>query len=806
MNEKVELAVRDGAELDHALALAQHTVYKRYLSELGRYPLVKPTQILLGEKPEDCIRLLHLEELDCKHGEDIFQKLSTVYHASMSLGCNLIVMIDVERIGAPVKVYVGVRSSEEHDGKNISRKALTISYNALKSGMQSNFPGTKSRGIPSQNELPGLMDNIFGIDAKYISSVSCVASVRDKSKTQDKLFIQGLERFVDAMQGNAYTALFLAEPVGEEQQMRIRSGYESLYSTLSSFGKSVWSYSENESAAVMDSLSRGTSQAIAEGTSNTQAHTNSVGMNMGLGSSNTNGMGRTRSESEGSGASWNVGSSIRNIGGVLRFMNPAVGGIVEALGDVVESAIGTSSASQTVGEAVSNTVSRTLGINVGGNAGHSTTRSDTSSHTETETRSETRTRGRTDTLGTGMTLQIENVNKPIQEMLDRIEEQLKRTQEGEDYGTYSCAAYFLSGRQESSLLAANTYRALMIGEGSSVENGAINFWDGQENPESVKVIKEYLRRFVHPIFAMPVAAGTGDTDNCVMYTPGTIVSGLELPMHLGLPTRSVYGLPVLEHAEFGRNVMLKNRSGQPEDESKINLGCIYHMGQEEQKSKVALNLSELTAHTFVTGSTGAGKSNTVYRMLEGLTGQGVNFLVVEPAKGEYKNPDAFGGRDDVIIFGTNHKIAGTELLRINPFSFPEHTHVLEHMDRLVEIFNVCWPMYAAMPAILKDAIQRAYEDAGWDIAASENRYSSQLFPSFADVLRQIRLVLNESEYSQDNKGDYTGALVTRVKSLTNGLNGLMFRSDEIAPEILFDRNVIVDLSRVGSTETKALIM
>lgn len=56
------------------------------------------------------------------------------------------------------------------------------------------------------------------------------------------------------------------------------------------------------------------------------------------------------------------------------------------------------------------------------------------------------------------------------------------------------------------------------------------------------------------------------------------------------------------------------------------------------------------------------------------------------------------------------------------------------------------------------------------------------------------------------KSNYTGSLVTRVKSLTNGLNGQIFSSDEIENTTLFDKNVIVDLSRVGSQETKALIM
>lgn len=71
---------------------------------------------------------------------------------------------------------------------------------------------------------------------------------------------------------------------------------------------------------------------------------------------------------------------------------------------------------------------------------------------------------------------------------------------------------------------------------------------------------------------------------------------------------------------------------------------------------------------------------------------------------------------------------------------------------------------------------------------------------------QIKKVLDESDYSDDNKGDYTGALVTRLRSLTNGINGLIFTTDDITDIQLFDRNVIVDLSKVGSSETKALIM
>ena len=212
-------------------------------------------------------------------------------------------------------------------------------------------------------------------------------------------------------------------------------------------------------------------------------------------------------------------------------------------------------------------------------------------------------------------------------------------------------------------------------------------------------------------------------------------------------------------------------------------------------------MDSLCAHTFITGSTGTGKSNFIYNLLEQIYEEDKHFLVIEPAKGEYKN--VLGGFDDVSVYGTNPMY--TELLHINPFSFPEHINVLEHIDRLVEIFNACWPMYAAMPAVLKDSIERVYKDKGW--VFSNPAYYSDAFPTFADLIKVLPDIMSESLYSSDTKNDYSGALITRVKSLTNGINGEIFCSTkEISNEALFDKNVIVDISRVGSIETKSLIM
>ena len=811
--DKDKIDDRNYEELSVAIELAQHTVYKRFLEELSDYPLVDLDNEKKAEDAKDCLRFLKLDELTCKKGEDNFQKLSTVYHAGMALGCSLAVMIDAKSNDAPVDIYVGVKNSGAKDEAN----QLSTSFITLKNGIQSNFPGTKFRDMPSQGEFPELIKGIFGDESinNFVSSVSCVASSRDKSKTENKEFIQGLEHFVDAMRGNTYTAVFLAEPVTQKEQNDIRAGYENLYSTLSSFRKSVWSYNENESQAVMESLSDGVSRSVAEGITKTQSHAVSQGVNIGVNASSNKSTSHTHTEgtantkpTNGAKAGQIMSSGLVGmIGKGVMLVNPVIGaglmaadGLLKVAGNIMQGA----SKTKSVSDSISNTIGKTLGVSGGVSAGRTTTKSESESNTQTDTTTKTKTSGTTETSGSGMALQIENTNKSIDEMLSRIEEQLKRTKEGEDYGAYNCAAYFLSAKQENVLSAANTYRALMLGEGSSVESSAINFWDGTEKSnkkDAVQTIKEYLKRFRHPVFAMPLYIEK-EKGCYITYTAGTVVSGLELPLHLGLPTRSVYGLPVIEHAEFGRSVTLK-RSGTSQDERTIRLGKTYHMGQVEE-SKVNLNLSELTAHTFVTGSTGAGKSNTIYQMLDQLSRQNVNFLVVEPAKGEYKK--MFGGYSDVTVYGTNNLMREYDMLRLNPFSFPDGIHVLEHMDRLVEIFNVCWPMYAAMPAILKDAIQRAYERAGWDIETSENRYDRRIFPTFIDVYQQITQVLEESAYSSDNKSDYTGALVTRLKSLTTGINGLIFVSDDIPMHKLFDSKVIVDLSRIGSSETKSLIM
>lgn len=395
------------------------------------------------------------------------------------------------------------------------------------------------------------------------------------------------------------------------------------------------------------------------------------------------------------------------------------------------------------------------------------------------------------------TLTTTTENKSVTDLLKLLDEAIKRTNEFDSYGMWNVAGYFISDDMSTAEIAASNYRSLMNGENSGREVSAINSWrrNGIVNGD-FSDLTTYLSRFVHPQFCY--------WGNNGLITASTFISGKELGLHLGLPRATIPGLPVIEHAEFGKEVVTyrlfsKERNLRPED--RITLGKVFDLGQIIDK-EVELDNKSLNMHTFITGSTGSGKSNTVYQMLTELHQDKIPFLVVEPAKGEYK--DVFGNWSDVNVFSTNPKIA--DLININPFKFPDSIHVLEHVDGLVEIFSVCWPMYDAMPAFFKDAILKSYESVGWDLSSSTYDGDNIEYPDFNILVEQLEYLIDSSDYASDIKSNYRGALITRVKSLTIGLNKFIFTNEQTPYELLFDKNCILDISRIKSSETKALIM
>lgn len=776
------------AGFEAALQAVDHVVLKKYLTKLNQLDVVSlAPEWNVSLRPEDDanlskdVRLFKITQMVYERDEFSAYKFASVFNALAALSCSVFVLIQSD--GRKTDFYMGVRS------QNSSHSTASLKE-TLKRALQGQFPGIQ---IPEKDLMNREMLQLLSrLPEDHISAVSCVANIRDEDIHDNDSFVQGLEKLVLAMQGQAYTGIILASGTSADQLSEMRRQYETIYTQLAPFAKTQISYLSNQ--AINFSLANTLGESFSDTTGET--HSDSVTEGKSTSQSDTRSVSRPSAMSK-------VIAGLSAVATIIS-KDPLLGLAIGQAGTLFQK---TTTEGHSYSESSSTSQSHS--------ESHST------SHQEGTSRSQTDTKGISDSKGETLMLNMEN--KTISDMLERIDTQLKRIKECESLGMWNCAAYFLSDADNkyAAEIAASTYKALMRGENSGVEVSAVNSWaaDYPEQRWKIPAIRDYLTHFMHPVFSCPLG------NQRIEVTPCSLISGNELALHMGLPRKSVCGFPVTEHADFGKEVTYmgipsardsqpKPKSGNSENEKTdkekeekqpepvfIRLGQIFNMGRETE-SRVHLNLESLSMHTFITGSTGVGKSNTIYELLRQLRAYGRHFMVVEPAKGEYKN--VFGGWRDVSVFGTNPYY--TDLLKINPFKFPRGIHVLEHIDRLIEIFNVCWPMYAAMPAVLKDALLQAYEVCGWDLDTSKNAFSQEIFPTFADLQEELVHVIQQSAYSEEVKSNYTGSLVTRVRSLTNGLNRQIFCADEIGDSRLFDSNVIVDLSRVGSLETKALIM
>lgn len=753
----------------NALNLVDDVVLKSYLKRLDSMDIASMPE---AEGVDSSIVLFKINRMVYEEDEFATDKFISAISSMSFADCSVFLVIDGYR--DKTDFYMGV--------KNNDSKRTTVSVaDTFKSSLVGQFPGIdiEDCSIIDRGKNSSLQEQVLRriSNASSLSSYVGIPAFKDEDgKYDNKNYVQGTEKLAQAMQGKRYTAIILASNLTTDVVTEIRNGYETIYSQLSPMSTQQLAYSTNESLANAINRSKGVTQGKTKTQTIGESHTN--------GTSNSH----SKSDSETKKSKIAVGSSV--LGGVLAAVGTGltITGAGAAIGLPLMAAGGAMSAVGAAGKSKTSGTTDTYGTSQSDTENRSM--SDAESHSETFTDS----LGKTATIGSSKNYTLTIHNKHIEELRKRIDQELERISMSESTGLWSVASYFFSYDNDfaSAESASTIFKSIMQGEESGVETSAINSWI--DNSQKMKMLTNSVCHLSHPVFWNNL---TVNGEN-IKVENSSLLSSKELAMLLSLPHKSVPGFPVVEHVSLAKEVIRNNESLMKRE---VSLGCIFDLGKAYIENRVKLDVKSLTQHVFVTGSTGCGKSETIYKLINETKQVGTKFLVIEPAKGEYKN--VFG---DVNVFGTNPLIM--PLLRINPFSFPTGVHVLEHIDRLTEIFNVCWPMYSAMPAVLKKAMLDAYESCGWDLRLSVNRLSQgeDVYPSFLDLFLSLEKVITESAYSEEVKSNYSGALLTRVESLTNGLNGEIFSVNELSNMVLFDENCIIDLSRVGSQETKSLIM
>jgi uncharacterized protein len=212
----------------------------------------------------------------------------------------------------------------------------------------------------------------------------------------------------------------------------------------------------------------------------------------------------------------------------------------------------------------------------------------------------------------------------------------------------------------------------------------------------------------------------------------------------------------------------------------------------------------LNRHVFVTGATGAGKSQTVRHLLEGLHRIGVPWLVIEPAKAEYAR---MAGRvDDGEVAVIRPGDPDAVPLGLNPLEpepgFPLQTHV----DLVRELFLAAFQTEEPFPQVLAQSLTRSYQGHGWNLTLGTNSGFGK-YPTLRDLQGTARKVIEEIGYGPEVSANVRGFVEVRLASLRLGTPGRFFEGGSPIDLVdLLRRNVVLEIEDVGNDQDKAFFI
>lgn len=263
--------------------------------------------------------------------------------------------------------------------------------------------------------------------------------------------------------------------------------------------------------------------------------------------------------------------------------------------------------------------------------------------------------------------------------------------------------------------------------------------------------------------------------------------------------RPMFSLPILYPGESIE--CLKETDPKPfynKDGESISLG-ISSLGYD-----VEFPIELFKKHAFIGGVPGAGKTNTMLHLVTCLwrdTKAKVPFLVLEPAKQEYRALAKIRGMEELRIFSPG---ADTYFpLHINPFQFPVGLTLAEHIANLNAVFAGAFELPPPSPHFIDTCIEKVYLDKGWNVnernILDENGNYRHEFPTLQELYASLEVAVKNSHYQGETLGNLQSVLEVRVGSLLKREIGNVYnvRDSILKPEQWLDVPAIIELESLG---------
>lgn len=391
---------------------------------------------------------------------------------------------------------------------------------------------------------------------------------------------------------------------------------------------------------------------------------------------------------------------------------------------------------------------------------------------------------------------IEGAPSPLgDQYLELLKVSLASLGESLATGAWRTAVYLL-GTGESYPRLAAVWRSVFSSE--------------QSLPEPVRVFDLPLASMLAREWTLPDQRGAASPGHYQRpFEFQTMLTTSQLAGYIHLPTLETPGFSVSRVARF--DSVRPNVHSSEQTNHHIRVGRILHRGLDTGID-YEVSPSSLTKHVFVAGVTGAGKTNTIFSLLAATASAGIPFLVIEPAKTEYRalmSHPVIGNRIRVFTAGRPQ----ISPLVLNPLEVPLGIGVSEHIDLVRVAFGAAFGMWTPLPQILERCLREVYVDRGWDLRSDENARlaaggdRTDAFPTLAELVAKVQEVLPSLGYDSKITSDLQASLTTRLESLRTGGRGAMLDVTRSLPiEELLAHPTVLELEAIGDEGDKAFLI
>lgn len=402
-----------------------------------------------------------------------------------------------------------------------------------------------------------------------------------------------------------------------------------------------------------------------------------------------------------------------------------------------------------------------------------------------------------DTSGSTLGITQEIADKRAQHLLEYLDKQLiARLQKGLTKGLLHSAVYVAADNNSTYQRLKNTLRATF--QGNEATMSPLEVHDLPQNARGLPLRLPAVTEPLEPegLLFHSLHAGAN-------HALGSLLTTDEFAIVASLPQRELQGVRRRKTVDFIVDL------ADVDKEKALDLGEVIDRGRRYPNNRVRLARDDLSKHVFITGVTGAGKTTTCLNL---LLESGLPFLVIEPAKTEYRELASNRGLtvDYYRPNGDDH-----QSLRINPFALVRKgQRIKSHAGFVKNALTTVFPMEASMPMMVEAAILAAYEEKGWDI--DENEFlpggdpfdpSTRAWPTLSNMINQLDHVISNYGLGKEFEEKYRGSLVSRLRSLTDGTLGRVLDAPQsIDFHALLTRRAVIELEELQGGDEKALLM